>query len=233
MTHAHRLLTAVAGAAALLAAAPASSGAATVTLDKTCYSKVPLGGSEPVVATITGGTPGGRFQLNFSAPGRASGTVGTQSGDFDAAGNAVVTYQGIRLPTTTINPTAGQTVNVTIIDYAAGGVEQPAGTLRVSTVSMSVATTPRNPRSRRAVKVSGTPFADQVLYAFITKPGSTRVLKRFRVGRTNACGYAQRRAVVAPSSARVGTYRLYVNAGTRLNRERAIWSTFRIYRTLR
>ncbi len=230
MIRTSHLLAALAGTAAMTAAIPASAGAATVTLDKACYGKVPLGGSEPVVATITGGTPGGRFQLIFSVPGKASGTAGSQSGDFDAAGNAVVTYQGIRPPRTTINPSKGQTINVSITDYAAGGVEQPAGSFKVSTISMSVARKPSNPRSRRAVKVSATPFAGQTLYGFITKPDSTRVLKKFRVGKANECGYAERRAVVAPRSYRTGSYRLYINPGSSLKKSAAVWSSFRIFR---
>lgn len=231
MIRSARLLASVAGAAAVAGAVvPAVASAATVTLDKPCYGAVPSGGSEPVVATLAGGTPNGRFQLIFTVPGKASGSAGSQSGNFDAAGNAVVTYQGIRPPTTTINPSKGQTVNVSVTDYAAGGVEQPAGFLKVSTFALSVSTTPRNPRSKRAVRVSATPFANQVLYGFITKPGSSKVLKRFEVGKGNLCGYAERRAVVAPSRYRIGTYKLYINVGTTLQRSKAISFTFKIYR---
>ncbi|MBJ7330082.1 MAG: hypothetical protein JHC95_09315 [Solirubrobacteraceae bacterium] len=233
MTHrSSRLLAALAGTAALTVGAPAAASAATVTLDKPCYSKVPLGGSEPLVATISGGTPGGRFQLIFTVPGKASGTAGSQSGNFDALGNAVVTYQGIRPPRTTIEPDKGQTINVSITDYAAGGVEQPAGSFLVSTLTMDVATKPRNPRSKRAVKVSGSPFANQELYGFITKPDSAKVLKKFKIGKANVCGYAERRAVVAPRSNRTGTYRLYINAGSTLQKSNAVWSSFRITRSL-
>lgn len=230
MTRTPRLLAALAGAAAVTAAAPAAAGAATVTVDKPCYGKIPLGGSEPVVATITGGTPGGRFQLIFSVPGGASGSAGSQSGDFDAAGNAVVTYQGIRPPRTTIDPSKGQTIDVSVTDFAAGGVEQPSGSFKVTTIALDVATRPGNPRAKRAVKVSGTPFANRVVYGFITKPGSSKVLKRFRIGKGNVCGYAERRAVVAPTRYRTGNYRLYVNAGPKLDKPRAISSAFRIFR---
>lgn len=226
-----RLAATLAGTAlTALAAVPAIADAATVTLDKPCYGHVPTGGSEPIVATITGGTANGRFQLIFTVPGKASGTAGSQSGNFDAAGNAVVTYQGIYPPHTTIAPSKGQTVNVSITDYAAGGVEQPAGSFKVTTVAMDVSTKPRNPRSKRAVRVSGTPFAGQVLYGFITKPSSSRVLHKFRIGKANECGYAARRAVVAPRSYRTGTYRLWINAGNRLHKDKALGGSFRIFR---
>lgn len=230
MIRAARLLTAVAGAAAMTAAVPAGADAATVTLDKPCYGVVPSGGSQPVVATLAGGTPNGRFQLIFTVPGKASGTAGSQSGDFDAAGNAVITYQGIRPPMTTINPSKGQTINVSVTDYGAGGAEQPAGSFKVSTFALSVSAKPRNPRSARAVRVSATPFAGQTLYGFITKPGSSKVLKRFKVGKGNVCGYAGRRAVVAPTRYRIGSYKLYINVGTTLKRREAISFSFSIYR---
>src|SRR5689334_9114102 len=114
-----RILPVVAFATAL---APATAGAATVTLDKPCYGHIPAGGSEPIVATITGGTPNGRFQLIFTAPGKGSGSAGSQSGDFDAAGNATVTYENIFPPHTTISPIPGQRVDVSITDYGADGV---------------------------------------------------------------------------------------------------------------
>ena len=228
MTHSPRLLAALVGAAAVTAAVPAVAGAATVTLDKPCYSKVPTGSSEPIVATIAGGTPNGRFQLIFTAPGKGSGSAGSQVGTFDAAGNAVVTYTTISPPRTTIDPSRGQRVDVSITDFTAATPEQPAGSFLVSTVAMSVANKPRNPRAKRAVKVSASPFANQVLYGFVTKPGSTRVLKRFKVGKGNACGYAERRAVVAPTRFRNGKYRLYVNPGTRLRRNAALSFSFQI-----
>ncbi len=229
MTRSRHILAAVSGAAALVAAGPAVAGAATVTLDKPCYSKIPTGDSQPVVATLAGGTPGGRFQLIFTAPGKGSGSAGSQSGDFDAAGNAVVTYTTISPPKTTINPSKGQRVDVSVTDYAAGGVETPAGSFLVSTVALDVSTKPRNPRAKRAVKVSGTPFAGQTLYGFVTKSNSTRVLKKFKIGVANACGYAERRAVVAPTTFRNGSYRLYVNGGTSLSKPNAIFSAFRIF----
>ena len=226
-----RVLATLAGTAAAAALAPAAAGAATVTVDKPCYGKVPLGASEPVVATITGGTPNGRFQLIFTVPGSGSGSAGSEVGTFDATGNAVVTYQNIRPPRTTIDPSRGQRVDVSVTDFAAGTGEQPSGSFLVTTIALDVATTPRSPRAKRAVKVSGTPFANQTLYGFVTKPGSNRVLKKFRVGKGNVCGYAQRRAVVAPRAFRTGTYELTVNAGTKINKSAGIRSRFRIFRT--
>lgn len=226
-----RLTTAIVGAAAAAAAAPSlASAAPVVTLDKPCYSKVPLGDSEPVVANITGGTPGGRFQLIFTVPGKGSGSAGSEVGTFDAAGNAVVTYTTIRPPRSTLDASKGQTLNVSVTDFAAQLNEVPQGSFKVTTLAMDVDSKPSNPRRKRAVHVSGTPFANQTVYGFITKPNSSKVLKKFRIGKTNECGYAERRAVVAPTRFRYGSYRLWINAGSSLKKSQAIGSTFRIFR---
>lgn len=231
MRNAPRLLAALAGTAAMTAAVPALASAATVTLDKPCYGKVPGGASEPIVASVTGGTPNANFQVIFTVPGKASGSAGSMTGTFDATGSGTVTYANISTPTSTINPSKGQTVLLSVTDFGAGGVETPVGQFKVSTVSIDVSTKPRNPRSKRAVKVSATPFAGQTVYAFVTKTGSSKVLKKFRVGKTNECGYAERRAVVAPSSYRTGNYRLWINPGPSLKKDKALYYTFRIFRS--
>jgi hypothetical protein len=56
------------------------------------------------------------------------------------------------------------------------------------------------------------------------------VLRRIPLGTANACGFATRKAIVAPGSYRPGTYRLYVNAGRSLDKAKAIHSSFRIIR---
>ena len=62
----------------------------------------------------------------------------------------------------------------------------------------------------------------------MTKPGSGRVLRRVRLGGANACGYVRTRAVVAPRGRGGGSYVLYVNAGRRLNKNKAVAFGFRI-----
>jgi len=223
----------LAAAAALLAAVPAGASAAvSATLSKACYSNIPTRGSEPIVATLTGGTPGGRFQLNTVAPNRPGGSLGFVSGNFDAAGNAVAQITSWRLPTFTINPSKGQTVVLTVSDYTAGALDVPVAQTRVTNVAMDVSSKPRSPRRKRKVAVSGSPFANQRLYGFIVKGTSRKVLRRISLGRANACGYVSSRQIVAPRSYRPGSYRLYVNAGRTLNKQRAIGSRFRITRRL-
>lgn len=223
-----RLVHLVLGAAvAALCLAATASAAPVVALDQACYAHLPGRGSEPVVATITGGTPGAGFVL--TARGRGGQAVGSTSGTFDGAGNAVAQIDGIRPPSGTTKPTKGQQIQVFVQED--GGAETPAATARVTNISMRVSPKPRNPRLARRVRVSaGRAFARRTLYGFVTKPGSGRVLRRIRLGRANVCGFASTRAVVAPRGQGGGSYVLYVNAGPRLDKDRAIAFGFRIIR---
>jgi hypothetical protein len=226
------ILTGLAVAAGVLFAAPAASAAVTATLNQACYTHIPTAGSDPIVATLAGGTPGANFILSAAAPGRATGSSGSTTGTFDAAGNATAQIQNISPPSGTIGPTRGQTVNLTVQDFGAGGAEQPVGQTLVTNLAMSVASRPRSPRARRQVSVSGTPFAGQRLYGFITRGSGSRVLRRISLGTANACGFVTARRVVAPRSYAPGNYRLYINAGRSLNKSRALGSRFSITRRL-
>lgn len=222
-----RLLLAT--AAVSLATAGAASAAPTVTLNQDCYAHLPGTGSEPIVATIAGGTPGADFAL--TARGKGGGTAGTTSGTFDAAGNALARIDGVTPPSGTTQPTKGQVLEISIQDFGAGGAETPVATALVTTIALQVAAKPRNPRLPRRVRVSaGRAFARKTLYGFVTKPGSGRVLRRVRLGRANVCGYAATRAVVAPRGQAAGNFVLYVNAGPRLVKRRAVGFRFRIIR---
>src|SRR3954447_8609879 len=216
-----------------LALAPAVADAApTLTLDKPCYAHVPTRGSEPIVATIAGGTPGADFTLAATAPGKGTGSAGSASGTFDAAGNAVAQIADVSPPSGTIDPSSGEKVQLSIQDFGGGAAETPVGNALVTNIAITVAATPNNPRKRRLLRVSGGgTFAGQTLYGFVVKPGSSRVLRRFRVGKANGCGYASTRAVVAPRSFRSGAYRVYVNAGRKLNKKLAVAYAFSITRT--
>jgi hypothetical protein len=100
----------------------------------------------------------------------------------------------------------------------------------VTTLSMSVADRPSNPRARRLVRVSGAPFAHRRVYGFITTTHGKRVLRRIALGRGDVCGFTSAKVVVAPPRFQAGHYRLYVNAGKKLNKRSALWSSFQIYR---
>ena len=225
-------LAPVAAVLAFAVAPAAASAAPAVTLDRPCYAHVPTRGSEPIVATITGGTPGADFLLAATVPGKGTGSAGSTSGTFDAAGNATAQITDVSPPSGTIDPTKGQQVQLSIQDFGAGGAETPVGTALVTNIAITVSSRPRNPRARRLLRVSGGgTFAGKSLYGFVVKPGSSHVLRRFRVGKGNVCGYASTRAVVGPRSFRPGSYRVYVNAGKRLNKPFAVSYGFRITRT--
>ena len=219
-------------AAGLLVMAPAASAAVTATLNQACYTHIPTAGSDPIVAALAGGTPGANFILAAAGPGKATGSSGSTTGTFDAAGNATAQITNISPPSGTIGPTRGQAVNLVVQDFGAGGAEQPVGQAMVTNLAMSVASRPRSPRARRQVSISGTPFAGQRMYGFVVKGTSRRVLRRISLGTANACGFVTARQIVAPRSFRPGTYRLYINPGRSLDKARALGSRFSIIRRL-
>ena len=225
------VLAASAATLASLVAASAAAAAPTVTLDRACYAHVPTKGSQPIIAQLAGGTPGANFVLNATAPGKGLGSAGSTSGVFDAAGNARAEIDDIFPPSGTIDPDKGEPVQISIEDFGAGGVDTPLATTLVTTISMSVSSRPRSPHRKRRLRVSGGDFfAGRTLYGFITKPKSRHVLRRFKVGKANVCGFASTRAIVAPRSFRAGSYRVWVNAGRKLNRKFGIAYGFRITR---
>ena len=179
------------------------------------------------MATIAGGTPGGEFTL--TARGRNGATAGSTSGTFDAAGNAVAGIENAAPPSGTSNPSKGEALEISIQDFGAGTPDTPAANALITNISMAIAARPRNPKLRRQVRVSaGRAFAGRTLFGFVTKPGSGKVLRRVRLGKANVCGYVKAREVVAPRGSGGGSYVLYVNAGRRLNKDRAIAFSFRI-----
>lgn len=216
-----------------LAAIPAAGSAATIAPSAPCYATSydqsrPSGERlqwQPMTGTISGGTPGGRFQI-YGVGGKA----GSQVGNFDAAGNASYTITSYSSPG--ISPSAGRTVRLEVTEFV-NGTSPVTGAVdvKVSTLAVDVASRPSSPLRKRVVRVSGTPFAGQQLYGFVVrgKKGS-RVLKRISLGRANACGYARTRAVVAPSRYRTGTYSLYINPGKKLKKSSAVGYSFRITR---
>lgn len=219
--------------AGILLAIPAGAAAAvTAKLDRRCYTHVPTKGSQPIVVSVAGGTPGDTFVVVATVPGKGLGSAGSSPlGMFDAAGNATAVITNVFPPNGTINPTRGQKINLTVEEFdAAGESDTPIGSTLITTLSISVANRPTNPRKPRRVQVSGTPFAGRRLYGFVVKPNGSRVLRRISLGRGDVCGYASAKAIVAPRDFRTGTYRLYINAGKKLKKRDAIGTTFRIVR---
>lgn len=216
-----------------LAAMPAASSAATIAPSAPCYATLfdqnaPSGQRlkyQPMTGTITGGTPGGRFQI-YGVGGKA----GSQVGNFDAAGNAAYTISSYSSPG--INPSAGRTVKLEVTEFVNGASPiTGSASVKVSTISVDVESRPTNPRSARVIRASGTPFANQRLYGFVVRGSkSSRVLKRISLGKANVCGYVRTKGVVAPSNYRTGSYRLYINAGKSLRKSSAIAYGFKITR---
>jgi hypothetical protein len=224
------LIGAATVAALSLAPPSAATAAVTGTISAPCYSHIVAQDTQPVVVGLTGGTPGAGFVMAATAPGKGLGSQGSTSGNFDAAGNAIATIESIFPPSGSIDPLKGDVVAITIKDFGVTpAVDTLLGQTLITNLGLDVSTTPRNPRAKRTVRVSGTPFAGKKLYGFVVKGTSRKILKRFSIGTGNVCGYASTKAVVAPKTFRHGTYRLYVNAGTKLDKPNAIMSGFRIF----
>lgn len=228
----------IAGAAVLLAA-PAGASAVTGTISKPCYSHLVARGTEPIVITLAGGTPGAPFVVAATPPGKALGSAGSASGDFDVAGNAITQITGVFPPSGSINPIRGEQLVVSVKDFGATAVDTgamavdtPIGTTLITNLTMDVSSTPRSPRAHRKITVSGTPFAGQALYGFVVHGTSSKVLRRISLGTADVCGYVAGTGIVAPKSYKTGSYRLYVNVGPTLNKSMALFSSFRISRGL-
>jgi hypothetical protein len=223
----------VAASAAFLLAVPAAASAVTGTIAKPCYSHIPAKGTEPIIVTLAGGTPGAGFVIAATVPGKGLGSAGSNSGNFDAAGNAITQITDVFPPSGSIDPIKGEPIVITVKDFGVPTVvDTPIGTTLITNLTMNVSTTPRSPRKKRVIKVSGTPFAGQALYGFVVKGTSKKVLRRVSLGTADGCGYASAKGIVAPKSFRTGTYRFYINAGTTLNKPLAVFSTFRLSRSL-
>ncbi|MEV4420847.1 hypothetical protein AB0L40_12840 [Patulibacter sp. NPDC049589] len=215
------LLGLAAGAAALvavpvgIAALPSGGSSVTGTVASPCYSNLPSSTSdEPIVATLRGGGPGATFTLLAALPGRPAGSAGSASGSYDGSGSATPRITSLFGLGTA--PSAGRVIDLAVRDAA--GAVTPIGQTRVVNYTISVALRPRSPRSKRLVRVSGTPLAGKRLYGFVVRKGGRKALRRVSLGTGDVCGYVRRKVVVAPPGARRGAYRLYVGPGKTLRR---------------
>jgi hypothetical protein len=230
MTHRTVALALLAGAALSLSTSAVASAAVTGTVSKPCYLHVPVKGSEPIVVTLAGGTPGANFIVKATSPGKGIGSAGFVNGTFDAAGNATAAVADVFPPSGSIGPIKGEPLVLTVQDFGTGtgAVDVPIAQTLITNFAMEVSAKPRSPRKARAVTVSGTIFAGQKLYGFVVKGTNPKVLRRLSLGTADGCGYLKSKGVVAPKGFRRGSYRFYVNAGPKLNKALAIGSGFRI-----
>lgn len=229
-----RLPLSTLAATAVLLAVPANSLALGGATDRKCYTHYPppLGKStsDPINLSLNGGTPGANFQVTATVPGKGDGSAGSTTGTFDAQGNGVAQIEDVSPPGGSIDPLKGRKVQLSVKDFG-NNTTASLGTVRITNLALSVAAKPRRPERARTVRVSGTPFARKKLYGFVTSRRGKHVLRRFKIGRANRCGYAKTRAIVAPAPIRFGRFALYVNAGRKLARKRALPFAFRIYKT--
>jgi hypothetical protein len=227
----HRTAVAVlAGAVLSLSGAPVASAAITGSVNKPCYTHVPVRGTEPIAVTLAGGTPGAHFIVSATAAGKSLGSAGTADGAFDAAGNGTAQLTDVFPPSGSIRPIKGEPLVISARDFGAGAasIETPIAQTLITNLAMDVSSRPRNPRKARAITVSGTLFAGQALYGFVVKGKNPKVLRRLSLGTADGCGYLKSKGIVAPRSFRHGSYRFYVNAGPKLNKALAIGSGFQI-----
>jgi hypothetical protein len=218
------LLALPAAACALLAGPAVAAAAPTASVLLPCHSNSPLGsGDEPIEVALAGGAPGTPFRLLATLPGGAAGGVGSVTGTYDAAGDA--TARIARLGGIGTGVTPGRDVLLSVVDTA--GTTAVAETT-VTNFTVDVAGRPARAGARRVVRVSGTPFAEQRVYAFLVRGASSKVLRRVALGTADACGYLRRSVVVAPRNLAVGRYRVYVNAGPKLQRRDGVYDRFRV-----
>src|SRR4051794_32033908 len=95
----HRTAVAVlAGAVLSLSMAPVASAAISGSVDKPCYTHVPVIGTDPTAVTLAGGTPGAHFIVNATARGKSLGSARPADGTFDAAGNGTAQLTDVSPP---------------------------------------------------------------------------------------------------------------------------------------
>ena len=181
---------------------------------------------------LHGGTPGDTYLL-----GAAYTTNGHQVSDlggisrFNATGQSRASLSAFSPPgdpTDAASP--GAKVKLSVKELTSGGAKTyPLGTTEATVQALTVNfANPTDSQTARDVAVSGTRFAHQPVYGFITAAGSTQVLRSFRLGTGNACGYVTRAEDVSPTTAAAGSFELYVNAGAKLNPTAALSKKFSI-----
>lgn len=210
-----------------------------------CYSQATFAINKGIA------TPPRIGPLTFTGPAGTEWSVLVKGADgntrtfepitFDANGRAALP-RGI--PFTNSPPAGpGETFNLSIQDASPSDVphpETPLGTTKVASLNLEVV---RRSGTGAAVSlsrphpvvVSGAPFANKTMYGFIVQykfkagrfmgdpaPRSRKVLRRFKLGKADECGYVAKKKVLAakvPSGYRT---QLYVNAGPKLDKPHAL-----------
>lgn len=175
-------------------AVPTAASASVINLQNPCVAHEPVGGYQPISGTVSGGTPGGRFQI-FGVDGKASSFVGT----FDGAGNApfAITSYSVR----GIAPSKGQTVALAVNEFTPGGVVvSGTGAVKVTTLAIDLSNKPRAAYSKRVWAISGLApvTGDRSLWASWYR--GKKLVKRIKLGVANECGYLRVKRSAFPNS---------------------------------
>jgi hypothetical protein len=226
---------AVAAALAVPASATASLARPAVAAGAlpACFQTTPGNSDVTVPLSLTGGGPGDDFDVDGTEPTFANDDDGSASGVFDTSGNASVGVTGVFVPGDPIDPTAGRPVALTVNDYSPDTDTPTAttvATVMVSEGGLNVDFNNGGALKKHPIQVADTAFAGKPIYGFVTN-SKGKLERRFALGKGDpTCGYAKGSAVVAPAKIITGTYYLYLNAGSKLNKRAAVSEKFRLYR---
>lgn len=229
--HARLSALAVAGAALSLAL-PAVASAGTLTANQSCYTHFPLTTSavktQPMYVTVTGGTPGGRFQVRAGrTPGDAG--FGSAGASFNASGVGVAVISDVY--PSSIDPLAGLTLYLAAHDFTTD-TDIATGTTKLTNAAIEVDRLPTNSFRKRVLRVSGlTPiFGAGALYgSYVRGYNGKKVIKRVKLGTPNACGFLKVKRVLPPARG-FHKWALYVHVGRHLDRAKSLKYPFRVYR---
>jgi hypothetical protein len=208
--------------------------AGTLSTSQSCYTHVPLAKTatktQPIVVAVTGGTPGATFQVRA---GRVApdGGLGSATGTFDAAGNGQAAILDVFPPSGSISALKGDTIQLGVRDLATGA-DIAAGSTKVTNAAIDVARKPSNPYSKRTFRLSGlTPlYGSGTLYgSYVSGKNGSKVVKRVKLGRPNACGYLKTKRVLPPRRG-PHTWTLFVHKGKKLKKSRSLFYSFTVYR---
>ncbi len=208
---------------------PMAADAATITPLKPCYARVPTQGSEPLTFQLSGGNPNTRFLLSG-----VDGKAGSVSGTFDAAGNAAAAIPDGFGSGRSIGPSKGRKITMQVQEFPVGAPSAVTGTAQVTVtnVAMDIKLKRRKPFSKATWKVSGlTPLIGRgTLYAsYVRGTKGSKVVKRIKLGKPNACGYLRVKKV-APPARQFRTWTIYVHVGKKLDKKKSISSRIRTYK---
>jgi hypothetical protein len=202
---------------AAVAAAPAAASAATIAVNKPCYS---VGTGSSIVIIGSGFTSGDTIDLNGQEI-FATGTVGP-AGTF-AASTAI--------PPVALTGPGAKRFTITATSEATN-TELASTSFQIA--SFAVATKPQRakPHTKVSFSFSGFP-ARRPIYGHFILHGKLRVTKRYGTA-TGACGMLKVRSDLYPGSkVRYGTYRVQFDTSKRFRKSNLprLVTSLRIFRT--